>query len=308
MTESKSVALPLGDAPTWRRDRSVGGSGKVRTAIWSSSPPPQTHQPSRAMAWRRHARPPACRTVRSRSRRTRSCAPAGIPASRPARRGRRRWPGQECEPAVPGRSRPPQRRDQGRRHRASRPAGRSAGDRECAGAGAEDRGRRNRDPGIDQHDARHRAARAPAPESRRCRTSARAGCSRQTGTSAPSACARRCRRSGSRSRPQKRQSSAALRRRPPIRRRCRTPPAGSSPAPVARRPGCRRGRARARAARSTRLSASCCEAGGEGAGDRQRQAHLPATPSAGRQRRRTPPDCPADDSRRRAGRRHADAG
>ena len=45
MTESKSVALPLGDAPTWRRDRSVSGPRKARTAIPTQDHPPKPTSP-----------------------------------------------------------------------------------------------------------------------------------------------------------------------------------------------------------------------------------------------------------------------
>ena len=54
MTESKSVALPLGDAPTRRRDRSRGPlSVKPEPSIPPASPPPQTHHPVRGRSsWR----------------------------------------------------------------------------------------------------------------------------------------------------------------------------------------------------------------------------------------------------------------
>jgi hypothetical protein len=90
MTESKSVALPLGDAPTGRAgDRSGRAPRKAGTRIRRPSPHPNsTIRAARAPPPRLPPSRPS-RTTRSMSRRIRSCAPAGSPACPRSRAGRR---------------------------------------------------------------------------------------------------------------------------------------------------------------------------------------------------------------------------
>jgi hypothetical protein len=90
MTESKSVALPLGDAPSWRRDRSPGRSRKAGTVIQQIAVRPRpTIRPGESS--RQRPRPPPRRgTSRSRWPPNRSSAPIDSQGSPPAPPAHRR--------------------------------------------------------------------------------------------------------------------------------------------------------------------------------------------------------------------------
>ena len=152
MTESKSVALPLGDAPS---RRVIGRHGAVKPSCNSrqgAAPAPPTG-PSQCRA----AVSPRPRrgTGRSRWRRSRSCAPAGIQMSRNAA-STSAITGQN---AIAGgcRSLFSRARSAAIAAASCHPAGNRPARKSPAAPGT--RGSGHRDAGIDQHDAAARQAR-----------------------------------------------------------------------------------------------------------------------------------------------------
>ena len=104
-----------------------------------------------------------------------------------------------------------------------------------------------------------------------------------------------------RSAPSRGRAAATPPPRPPSRRRCRTQPGVVCPASSARRRNA--GRVRQRPGRTQhQIVRLRRQRRRERAGHRRATDPRPAPPQSGRRHRRTPPGCPADDSRRRAGR------
>ena len=103
MTESKSVALPLGDAPTWRRDRLPSRPRKARTAIGCEFLRPKPTTRCGRSFGKPVGRPPACGRCRSRWRQNRSCGPEGSPVTARSLPAHRQFVAPETERVLQGR-------------------------------------------------------------------------------------------------------------------------------------------------------------------------------------------------------------